>query len=49
MPLTRPRNDSWCEVRHPHQLFDGYQPWGGTIRSRSTGALVADRPGTAVA
>ena len=32
-----------------NKLFDGYQPWAGTIRSRSTGALVADRAGTSVA
>ncbi|HEX9639300.1 MAG TPA: translational GTPase TypA, partial [Acidobacteriota bacterium] len=32
-----------------NKLFDGYQPWAGVIRSRSTGALVADRPGTSVA
>jgi len=31
------------------QLFDGYEPWQGDIPSRSTGALVADRPGRATA
>ncbi len=26
-------------------LFDGYEPWQGGVPGRSTGALVADRPG----
>jgi GTP-binding protein len=30
-----------------HHLFDGYGPWQGEIPHRVTGALVADRPGTA--
>jgi GTP-binding protein len=28
-----------------NHLFDGYEPWQGTISKRQTGALVADRPG----
>ena len=28
-----------------NHLFDGYDPWNGTIIKRTTGALVADRPG----
>jgi GTP-binding protein len=28
-----------------NHLFDGYEPWQGEIAHRSTGALVADRPG----
>ncbi len=28
-------------------LFDGYEPWQGEIPGRSTGAMVADRPGRA--
>jgi GTP-binding protein len=28
-------------------LFDGYRPWAGLIVHRTTGALVADRPGRA--
>ena len=28
-----------------NHLFDGYEPWQGMISKRSTGALVADRPG----
>ena len=27
-------------------LFDGYGPWVGELRSRASGSLVADRPGT---
>ncbi len=30
-----------------NHLFDGYDPWNGPITKRSTGALVADRPGKA--
>jgi GTP-binding protein len=30
-------------------LFDGYEPWFGTIQQRLTGALVADRQGRATA
>ncbi len=29
-----------------HHVFDGWQPWAGEMRTRSTGSLVADRPGT---
>jgi GTP-binding protein len=28
-----------------NHLFDGYEPWQGYMTKRSTGALVADRPG----
>jgi len=28
-----------------NHLFDGYEPWQGEIAHRSTGAMVADRPG----
>jgi GTP-binding protein len=28
-----------------NHLFDGYEPWHGSISKRLTGALVADRPG----
>jgi len=28
-----------------NSLFDGYEKWQGTLSKRSTGALVADRPG----
>ena len=28
-----------------HQVFEGYEPWAGDIRSRSNGSLVADRSG----
>jgi GTP-binding protein len=30
-----------------HHVFDQYEPWAGTLRTRPTGSLVADRPGTA--
>jgi GTP-binding protein len=30
-----------------NHLFDGYEPWHGTLSKRNTGALVADRPGKA--
>ncbi len=30
-----------------NHLFDGYEPWHGTISKRQTGALVADRAGRA--
>ena len=30
-----------------NHLFDGYEPWQGEIAHRSTGSLVADRPGRA--
>jgi GTP-binding protein len=32
-----------------HQVFEGYEPWAGDIRSRSQGSLVADRSGAATA
>jgi GTP-binding protein len=32
-----------------NHLFAGWEPWHGAIPSRATGALVADRPGTATA
>ncbi|MDR1710981.1 MAG: translational GTPase TypA [Propionibacteriaceae bacterium] len=28
-----------------HHVFEGYEPWSGEIRTRSTGSLVADRLG----
>jgi GTP-binding protein len=28
-----------------HHVFDGYEPWQGTLRLRPTGSLIADRPG----
>src|SRR3954451_9842286 len=28
-----------------HSVFDGYEPWHGELRTRPTGALVADRQG----
>ncbi len=30
-----------------HHVFDGYEPWAGELRTRSSGSLVADRTGTA--
>ena len=30
-----------------HQVFEGYEPWAGEIRSRQQGSLVADRSGAA--
>jgi GTP-binding protein len=32
-----------------HHVFEGYEPWAGEIRSRSSGSLVADRKGAATA
>lgn len=32
-----------------HQIFDGYESWTGPLSKRPTGALVADRKGTATA
>ena len=32
-----------------NHLFGGWEPWHGPIPARSTGALVADRPGIATA
>jgi GTP-binding protein len=28
-----------------HQVFEGWEPWSGPLRTRSTGSLVADRQG----
>ncbi|HIV58473.1 MAG TPA: translational GTPase TypA [Candidatus Stackebrandtia faecavium] len=30
-----------------HHVFEGYEPWAGTIRTRNSGSLVADRTGSA--
>src|SRR5687768_1508634 len=30
-----------------HHVFEGWEPWAGELRTRPTGALVADRRGTA--
>jgi len=32
-----------------HHVFEGYEPWAGTIRGRASGSLVADRSGSAAA
>ncbi|MCW2836223.1 MAG: GTP-binding protein TypA, partial [Marmoricola sp.] len=32
-----------------HQVFEGYEPWAGEIKSRSQGSLVADRSGAVTA
>jgi GTP-binding protein len=32
-----------------HHVFEGYEPWAGTIRGRASGSLVADRTGVAAA
>jgi len=32
-----------------HSVFDGFEPWHGELRTRPTGALVADRPGPVTA
>jgi GTP-binding protein len=32
-----------------HQVFEGYEPWHGVLRTRSTGSLVADRRGMTTA
>jgi GTP-binding protein len=32
-----------------HHISEGYEPWAGEIRSRSSGSLVADRKGAATA
>ncbi|HSZ44570.1 MAG TPA: translational GTPase TypA [Streptosporangiaceae bacterium] len=32
-----------------HHVFEGFEPWSGTMRGRPTGSLVADRTGTATA
>lgn len=28
-----------------HHVFEGYEPWAGSITTRSTGSMVADRTG----
>jgi GTP-binding protein len=32
-----------------HHVFEGFEPWFGELRTRSTGSLVADRPGIVAA
>jgi GTP-binding protein len=32
-----------------HHVFESYEPWAGEIRTRPTGSLVADRPGSVTA
>jgi GTP-binding protein len=32
-----------------HHVFEGYEPWFGPLRTRSSGSLVADRSGSATA
>ena len=32
-----------------HHVFEGYEPWAGTMRGRANGSLVADRSGSAAA
>jgi GTP-binding protein len=32
-----------------HHVFEAYEPWAGDLRTRPTGSLVADRPGTVTA
>jgi GTP-binding protein len=32
-----------------HHVFEGYEPWMGELRTRSTGAIVADRTGSTTA
>ena len=32
-----------------HHVFEGYEPWAGSMRGRATGSLVADRSGSAAA
>ncbi|MBC6457502.1 translational GTPase TypA [Actinomadura sp. HBU206391] len=32
-----------------HQVFEGYEPWFGDLRTRPTGSLVSDRAGAATA
>ena len=46
------RTDFLTETRGTgiaHHVFEGYEPWAGEIRSRSSGSLVADRTGAATA
>ncbi|MGB7962452.1 MAG: translational GTPase TypA, partial [Propionicimonas sp.] len=32
-----------------HHVFEGYEPWAGEIKTRTTGSLVADRTGSVTA
>lgn len=32
-----------------HQVFEGYEPWAGEVRTRQSGSLVADRQGAVTA
>jgi GTP-binding protein len=32
-----------------HHVFEGYEPWSGEIKTRTTGSLVADRTGSVTA
>ncbi len=46
------RTDFLTETRGTgiaHHISEGYEPWAGEIRSRSSGSLVADRSGAATA
>src|SRR6202012_300378 len=46
------RTDFLTETRGTgilNHVFDGYEPWQGDLRIRSTGSLVADRAGTVAA
>ncbi|MPZ97610.1 MAG: translational GTPase TypA [Propionibacteriales bacterium] len=46
------RTDFLTETRGTgiaHHVFEGYEPWFGDLRTRPSGALVADRTGTATA
>src|SRR5205085_4660070 len=42
------RTESMTETRGTgqlHHVFEGYEPWQGDLRTRLSGALVADRSG----
>ena len=44
------RTDVLTETRGTglfHHVFEGYEPWLGELRTRTTGSIVADRTGTA--
>jgi len=46
------RTDFLTETRGTglmHHVFEGWEPWAGELRTRPTGALVADRPGETAA
>ena len=47
LPHRVPHRDA--RHRPAHHIFDGYEPWHGEIRTRPTGALVADRKGPTTA